>query len=156
MGLSAGTYNVTYSLKNTTNTTWNDDTVEDVTGNWTINKIDKETVQLFTSVKVGATKEFDFSNAVEKDGILGAASATGDTELLETTVLEGNKLQLRAATTADATKRVVVTIPVLGTVTDDGKVTVNGVAVDVNTLIEKWTAPLEKVFPTKPRKMRCV
>lgn len=37
----------------------------------------------------------------------------------------------------------------LGTVTDDGKVTVNGVAVDVNTLIEKWTAPLEKVFPTK-------
>ena len=37
----------------------------------------------------------------------------------------------------------------LGTVTDDGKVTVNGAAVDVNTLIEKWTAPLEKVFPTK-------
>ena len=110
----AGTYNVTYSLKNTTNTTWNDDTVEDVTGNWTINKIDKETVQLFTSVKVGATKEFDFSNAVEKDGILGAASATGDTELLKTTVLEGNKLQLRAATTADATKQVVVTIPVTG------------------------------------------
>ena len=60
----AGTYNVTYSLKNTTNTTWNDDTVEAVTGDWTINKIDKETVQLSTSVKVGATKEFDFSNAV--------------------------------------------------------------------------------------------
>ena len=110
----AGTYNVTYSLKNTTNTTWNDDTVEAVTGDWTINKIDKETVQLSTSVKIGATKKFDLSNAVEKDGTLGEASATGDTELLETKVLEGTKLQIKAATNADATKQVVVTIPVTG------------------------------------------
>ena len=54
------------------------------------------------------------SNAVEKDGTLGEASATGDTELLETKVLEGTKLQIKAATNADATKQVVVTIPVTG------------------------------------------
>ncbi|MGN0558674.1 MAG: phosphoribosylformylglycinamidine synthase [Acutalibacteraceae bacterium] len=37
----------------------------------------------------------------------------------------------------------------LGTVTDDGVITVNGEALSVDELIEKWTAPLEKVFATK-------
>ena len=37
----------------------------------------------------------------------------------------------------------------LGTVTDDGVITVNGEALSVDELIEKWTSPLEKVFATK-------
>lgn len=37
----------------------------------------------------------------------------------------------------------------LGVVTDDAKITVNGKAIEISTLIEKWTAPLEKVFPTQ-------
>ena len=37
----------------------------------------------------------------------------------------------------------------LGTVTDDAKITVNGKEIELSALLEKWTAPLEKVFPTK-------
>ena len=37
----------------------------------------------------------------------------------------------------------------LGVVTDDGKITMGNSSIDVDELIEKWTAPLEKVFPTK-------
>ncbi|MBQ2474010.1 MAG: phosphoribosylformylglycinamidine synthase, partial [Ruminococcus sp.] len=37
----------------------------------------------------------------------------------------------------------------LGTVTDDGAVTMGGKSVSVAALTEAWTAPLEKVFPTK-------
>ena len=37
----------------------------------------------------------------------------------------------------------------LGTVTGDGTVTMGGKAVALQTLIDSWTAPLEKVFPTK-------
>lgn len=37
----------------------------------------------------------------------------------------------------------------LGVVTDDKKITVNGKKVEVDTLIGKWSAPLEKVFPTQ-------
>lgn len=37
----------------------------------------------------------------------------------------------------------------LGTVTNDAKITVNGKEIELSTLLEKWTAPLEKVFPTK-------
>ena len=35
----------------------------------------------------------------------------------------------------------------LGTVTDDGKVCMGDKSVELKTLIESWTAPLEKVFP---------
>lgn len=37
----------------------------------------------------------------------------------------------------------------LGTVTNDAKITVNGKGIELSALLEKWTAPLEKVFPTK-------
>ena len=37
----------------------------------------------------------------------------------------------------------------LGTVTDDGMISMGNSSVSVDDLIEKWTAPLEKVFPTK-------
>ena len=37
----------------------------------------------------------------------------------------------------------------LGTVTNDAKITVNGKEIKLSALLEKWTAPLEKVFPTK-------
>ena len=37
----------------------------------------------------------------------------------------------------------------LGDVTDDGKITMGGSSADINNLIGSWTAPLEKVFPTK-------
>ncbi len=37
----------------------------------------------------------------------------------------------------------------LGLVTDDEKITVNGNEIKISTLIDKWTAPLEKVFPTQ-------
>ena len=37
----------------------------------------------------------------------------------------------------------------LGTVTDDGKITMGNSSVALEALIEKWSAPLEKVFPTK-------
>ena len=37
----------------------------------------------------------------------------------------------------------------LGTVTHDAKITVNGKEIELSALLEKWTAPLEKVFPTK-------
>ena len=37
----------------------------------------------------------------------------------------------------------------LGVVTDDAKVTMGESSVSVDSLIEKWTAPLEKVFPTQ-------
>ena len=36
----------------------------------------------------------------------------------------------------------------LGTVTNDAKITVNGKEIELSALLEKWTAPLEKVFPT--------
>ena len=35
----------------------------------------------------------------------------------------------------------------LGTVTDDKKITMGGKSVALDTILEKWTAPLEKVFP---------
>ena len=37
----------------------------------------------------------------------------------------------------------------LGTVTDDGMVTMGDKSVELKTLIESWKAPLEKVFPTQ-------
>ena len=37
----------------------------------------------------------------------------------------------------------------LGTVTDDAKITMGGKSVALSDIIEKWTAPLEKVFPTQ-------
>ncbi len=37
----------------------------------------------------------------------------------------------------------------LGTVTDDGSITMGNSSVTLEALIEKWSAPLEKVFPTK-------
>ena len=37
----------------------------------------------------------------------------------------------------------------LGTVTDDGKITMGGVSVALDKVLEAWTAPLEKVFPTQ-------
>ena len=37
----------------------------------------------------------------------------------------------------------------LGTVTNDAKIIVNGKEIELSALLEKWTAPLEKVFPTK-------
>ena len=37
----------------------------------------------------------------------------------------------------------------LGTVTDDAQVTMGDSSVSVDSLIEQWTAPLEKVFPTQ-------
>ena len=37
----------------------------------------------------------------------------------------------------------------LGVVTDDNNITVNGKAVALDKLLDSWTAPLEKVFPTK-------
>lgn len=40
MGTNAGTYTVTFSLLDTTNTTWSDDSITDKTGTWTIGKAD--------------------------------------------------------------------------------------------------------------------
>ena len=37
----------------------------------------------------------------------------------------------------------------LGTVTDDAKITMGGKSVALSEIVEKWTAPLEKVFPTQ-------
>ncbi len=37
----------------------------------------------------------------------------------------------------------------LGVVTDDAKITVNDKELEISTLIDKWSAPLEKVFPTQ-------
>ena len=37
----------------------------------------------------------------------------------------------------------------LGTVTDDGKITMGGAGVALDKILEAWTAPLEKVFPTQ-------
>ncbi len=37
----------------------------------------------------------------------------------------------------------------LGTVTDDAKITMGSKSVELDTILEKWTAPLEKVFPTQ-------
>ncbi len=37
----------------------------------------------------------------------------------------------------------------LGVVTDDGKITMGSASVELSELLEKWTAPLEKVFPTQ-------
>ena len=37
----------------------------------------------------------------------------------------------------------------LGTVTDDGRITMGGKSVDIKTVAESWQAPLEKVFPTQ-------
>ena len=37
----------------------------------------------------------------------------------------------------------------LGVVTDDGKVTMGEESAEISEILEKWTAPLEKVFPTQ-------
>ena len=37
----------------------------------------------------------------------------------------------------------------LGVITDDEKITVNGKEVELAALLDKWSAPLEKVFPTQ-------
>jgi len=37
----------------------------------------------------------------------------------------------------------------LGTVTDDAKITMCGKSVELKDVLDKWTAPLEKVFPTQ-------
>ena len=37
----------------------------------------------------------------------------------------------------------------LGVITDDGKVTMGEKSVEISEILEKWTAPLEKVFPTQ-------
>ena len=42
-----------------------------------------------------------------------------------------------------------VTSYLLGEVTDNGKITINGKEIEVSEILNKWTAPLEKVFPTQ-------
>ena len=37
----------------------------------------------------------------------------------------------------------------LGTVTDDAAITMGGKSVSLDSIVDKWTAPLEKVFPTQ-------
>ena len=37
----------------------------------------------------------------------------------------------------------------LGEVTDDGKITINGEEIKTSEILSEWTAPLEKVFPTQ-------
>ena len=37
----------------------------------------------------------------------------------------------------------------LGTTNESSKITVNGESLELKDLIEAWTSPLEKVFPTK-------
>ncbi len=75
---------------------------------------------------------FKFTNTLTNDELFAPLSGSLVLELAYGAELENNVISYD-----------------LGVVTDDGRVSVDGADVDINTLIEKWTAPLEKVFPTK-------
>lgn len=75
---------------------------------------------------------FKFANELTNDELFAPLSGSLVIELAEGAELDSSVLSYD-----------------LGVVTDDAKITVNGKAVPLSTLIEKWTAPLEKVFPTQ-------
>ncbi|MCQ2514587.1 MAG: phosphoribosylformylglycinamidine synthase [Ruminococcus sp.] len=75
---------------------------------------------------------FKFTNKLTNDELFAPLSGSLVIELAEGAELDSKVLSYD-----------------LGVVTDDEKITVNGKAVEINTLIDKWTAPLEKVFPTQ-------
>lgn len=75
---------------------------------------------------------FKFTNELSNDELFAPLSGSLVIELAEGAELDGSVLSYD-----------------LGVVTDDAKITVNGKDVEISTLIEKWTAPLEKVFPTQ-------
>ncbi|MCH5297582.1 MAG: phosphoribosylformylglycinamidine synthase [Ruminococcus sp.] len=75
---------------------------------------------------------FKFTNELTNDELFAPLSGSLVIELAEGAELDSSVLSYD-----------------LGVITDDSKITVNGKAVEISTLIEKWTAPLEKVFPTQ-------
>lgn len=75
---------------------------------------------------------FKFTNTLSNDELFAPLSGSLVLELAENAQLDSS-----------------VTSYDLGVVTDNAKVEVNGASVEISTLIEKWTAPLEKVFPTQ-------
>ena len=75
---------------------------------------------------------FKFTNELSNDELFAPLSGSLVIELAEGAELDGSVLSYD-----------------LGVVTDDAKITVNGKDVEISALIEKWTAPLEKVFPTQ-------
>ncbi len=75
---------------------------------------------------------FKFTNELTNDELFAPLSGSLVIELAEGAELDSSVLSYD-----------------LGVVTDDAKITVNGKAIEISSLIEKWTAPLEKVFPTQ-------
>ena len=64
-------------------------------------------------------------------------TTTTTTATLTTTKAADTTTTNKGTTTAAAT-----------TTTNDAKITVDGKEIELSALLEKWTAPLEKVFPT--------
>ena len=75
---------------------------------------------------------FKFTNELSNDELFAPLSGSLVLELAENAELDKN-----------------ITSYDLGVVTDSAKIEINGKSVEISALIEKWTAPLEKVFPTK-------
>ena len=75
---------------------------------------------------------FKFTKELTNDELFAPLSGSLVIELAEGAELDSNVLSYD-----------------LGVVTDDGKITSGDKAVEISALIEKWTAPLEKVFATK-------
>jgi phosphoribosylformylglycinamidine synthase len=75
---------------------------------------------------------FKFTNQLTNDELFAPLSGSLVIELAEGAELDSNVVSYD-----------------LGVVTDDEKITVNGKEVEIAALIDKWSAPLEKVFPTQ-------
>ncbi len=75
---------------------------------------------------------FKFAKSLTHDELFAPLSASLVIELAEGAELDGNVISYE-----------------LGTTTGDGSISVNGVTLSIDELIEKWTERLERVFPTK-------
>ncbi len=75
---------------------------------------------------------FKFTNQLSNDELFAPLSGSLVIELADEAELDSSVLSYD-----------------LGVITDDEKITVNGKSVEISTLIDKWSAPLEKVFPTQ-------
>ncbi len=75
---------------------------------------------------------FKFTNNLTNDELFAPLSGSLVIELAQGAELDGT-----------------VTSYDLGVITDDGKISINGKEVEISALIDKWSAPLEKIFPTQ-------
>lgn len=99
--INAGTYNVTFSLKDTNNTQWSDSTTADFSVSWTINKANGSISASPTSVSiVGAGKTATSTITYSGDGSISVATSSSG---VATATRSGSTITITAVGSGSAT-----------------------------------------------------